>query len=94
MEKELTGVTDDQFTDELLRREAARAWELNQSGIFREMYFRSDRREAVLILECPTKEEAQQALSSLPLVQSELIAFEIIPLEPYDGFARLFKSPA
>ena len=90
LEKEVAGVTDNQFTPALLREEAARAWVLYQAGVFREMYFREDRHEAVLILEAATVEEAHTALDSLPLVQSGLIQFEVAPLTPYDGFARLF----
>ncbi len=36
------------------------------------------------------KAEARQALETLPLVQAGLIEFQILPLIPYDGFARLF----
>ena len=33
LEKEVPGVTDDQFTEEILKAEARKAWELYQSGI-------------------------------------------------------------
>jgi hypothetical protein len=75
-----------------LKAEAMRAWELVQEGIFREMYFRTDKPEAVLILECETEEKAKAALDSLPLVKEGLIAFELLPLKPYPGFARLFEK--
>ena len=74
----------------LLKAEAIRAWDLVQAGVIREIYFRADRPSAVLILECANVEEAEQVLATLPLVQAGLIAFEIIPLAPYPGFARLF----
>jgi hypothetical protein len=90
LEKEVPGVTDDRFTPELLKTEALRAWELHQAGVIRELHFSQDRGEAVLILECNDGEEARAILATLPLVKSGLIAFEIIPLVPYDGFARLF----
>jgi muconolactone delta-isomerase len=92
LEKEVPGIADDQFTPPLLKEEAMRAWEFHQTGIIREMYFRQDRNEAVLILECNTVEEARSVLSTLPLVKAGLIAFEIIPLIPYNGFARLFSK--
>jgi hypothetical protein len=41
-------------------------------------------------LECQDVEEANEVISSLPLVQAGLIAFDLIPLIPYPGFARLF----
>jgi muconolactone delta-isomerase len=90
LEKEIPGVTDDRFTADLLKTEALRAWELHQAGIIRELHFSRDRHEAILILECKDAEEARAVLATLPLVKSGLIAFEIIPLIPYDGFARLF----
>ena len=70
--------------------EARKVWELHQDGVVRELYFRGDRTEAVLILECASVEEAQQVLQALPLVQEGLITFEVIPLRAYPGFARLF----
>ncbi len=71
--------------------EAQRLWQLSQAGVVRESYFRQERDEAVLVLECASLEEAQQALDSLPLVQNGLIQFELIPLRPYTGFERLFE---
>jgi len=89
MEIETQGAKPGQYTPHL-KAEAGRVWELYQSGTIRELYFRADRSEAVLILECADVNEAQQTLQSLPLVQAGLITFEVIPLVPYPGFARLF----
>ncbi len=91
LEHELPAATTEQFRLHL-KDEARRAWGLYQSGVIRELYFRSDQHAAVLILECGTLDEAHQALNSLPLVQQGLIEFEVIPLEPYPGFARLFAD--
>ncbi|MBI5667763.1 MAG: superoxide dismutase [Chloroflexi bacterium] len=82
----------DRFTADLLKAEAARAWELHQAGIIRELYFRADRDEAILMLECASLDDARAALESLPLVRAGLIAFETIPLVAYPGFARLFEE--
>jgi muconolactone delta-isomerase len=90
LETEIPGVAAAAFTPPLLKQEAARVWELQQSGVLREVYFRVDRSDAVLILECADVAEAQQMLGTLPLVQAGLIAFEVIPLKPYPGLARLF----
>ena len=89
MEIEVEGVNSEQFQPHL-KAEAQRVWELYQSGTLRELYFRADRSEAVLILECADINEAQQVLASLPLVKAGLIAFEVIRLVPYPGFTRLF----
>lgn len=91
IEKELatkTNVTD----NALMEREARRAWELAQSGVFREIYFMGDRPLAVIVLEADSLEAAKKALDSLPLVQEKIIDFDIIPLKAYPGFARLFKD--
>jgi muconolactone delta-isomerase len=90
LEKELPGATAEAF-QLLLKDEARRLWELQQSGALRETSFRADRHSAVLVLECSDIEEAHRFLASLPLVKAGLIVFEVIPLEPYDGFARLFS---
>ena len=75
-----------------LKAEAARVWELQQQGILREIYFHQEQHRAVLILECEDTAEAEEFLASLPLVQAGLIRFELWPLAPYSGLARLFKD--
>ncbi len=92
VERDVPGVTDD-ACEPMLRPEAARAWELYESGVIRELYFRADRDAAVLVLECENVAEAQHHLASLPLVKAGLIAFDVIPLKAYPGFARLFSPP-
>lgn len=92
LEHECPGIPENAFTPALLRQEAAQAWELHQSGVIRDLYFREDRHEAVLMLECADVAEAQTFLNTLPLVQAGLITFELIPLVPYPGFARLFAT--
>lgn len=89
IEKENPGVKPEEFRQYLVL-EARKVWDLYQEGIIRELYFRQDHSEAVLILECSSVIEANQALENLPLVKAGLISFEIIPLIPYPGFSRLF----
>ena len=67
-------------------------WELYQRGDIRELYFRGERSELVLVLECTNSNEAQEMLSGLPRVVSGLIRFEIIPLSPYPGFSRFLVN--
>ncbi len=92
LEKEVAGVVKSQFKEEILRAEAAKAWELYQAGVLREMYFTADTNEAVLVLECGGADEARSQLAGLPLVKAGLIDFRIMPLVPYPGFARLFAD--
>ena len=75
-----------------LKQEALYVWRLQQEGVIREIYFRADRREAVLMLEAHDEDEAQRILATLPLVRERLIAFDVIPLVPYSGFERLFGT--
>ena len=91
IEKEFAGKTAEDFKPHL-EAEARRVWELYKNGVIREIYFRADRTSAVLILECENLEEAKEILSTLPLVQEDLIYFDFIPLAPYPGFERLFKA--
>ena len=91
LEHEVPGATLEKF-HQYARAEATRAWELHQQGAIRELYFRSDHREAVLVLECEHVDAARQILAELPFVKHQLITFELIPLVAYSGFARLFDS--
>jgi hypothetical protein len=88
-EKERPGVTSAQYQP-LLKEEARCLWELQQAGLVREAHFDARAHTAVLMLECKDEAAARQALAALPLVQAGLIEFELIPLAPYDGYARLF----
>ncbi|MDQ1305063.1 MAG: hypothetical protein QG671_892 [Actinomycetota bacterium] len=90
LERAVPGVRDDAFTDALLRTEAERLWELQQAGVVRQAFFRTDRDEAVLVLEAPDAQTARSVLDGLPLVSAGLIDFEVIVLRAYPGFARLF----
>jgi muconolactone delta-isomerase len=92
IEKEVVGFRKNELDATLLEAEAMRAWQLQQSGKIREMYFRSDKPAAILILECDSADQAKEVLSTLPLVRDGLIEFEIIPLVAYPGFQRLFKK--
>lgn len=91
LEREIAANPDSAFQP-LLKAEAVRVWELYQSGLLRELYFRSDQHTAVLVLECVDEVAARETLNTLPLVKAGLIEFDIIPLAPYSGFARLFGS--
>jgi muconolactone delta-isomerase len=90
LERELPDIKAESFTASLLEAEAERVWELSQEGTLREAYFRMDRHAAVLVLESTDVETAQRTLDTLPLVKAGLITFEVIPLGPYSGYARLF----
>jgi muconolactone delta-isomerase len=91
MEKEIPGARAGQF-ESYRKEEARRVWALYKQGIVREMHFRQDRHEAILLFECADPGEARRVLDTLPLVEKGPIDFDIIPLVPYPGFERLFET--
>ncbi len=91
IEREGPGCNPD-FFQPLLKAEANRVWDLQQCGFVREIWFIASDHTAVIILECESVEDARAQLQKLPLVQAGLINFDLLPLVPYDGFARLFEK--
>ena len=79
------------FTPELLRAEAEKAWQLQHTGVLREIYYTAGG-EAVLVLEAPSAAAAKRLLATLPLVRAQLVEFEIDELLPYGGFERLIAK--
>ena len=90
IEKEYTGKKVEDFQPHL-KAEARQVWKLYKRGVIREIYFRADQKSAIIILECKNIEDAEENLSTLPLVREGLIYFEFIPLVPYPGYERLFR---
>jgi muconolactone delta-isomerase len=90
LEKDIPGASAADNTA-LLQDEARAVWELMQSGIIREIHFRVDCSQAVILLEAESTGQAQEVLAQLPLVKAKRIEFEFIGLRPYPGFARLFQ---
>ena len=91
LEKEYNGINPEDFNKYSID-EARKVWELYKSNKIREIYFREDENNAVIMLECKGVDEAEEILSLLPFVKNKLIHFDIIPLKPYPGFERLFAS--
>lgn len=92
IEKELDGV-DWKNKSFILEQEAHHVHELYLSGYLREIYF-NEHNNAVLILECESLEHAKEILNDLPLVQANLIEFEIMQLNAYTGYSRIIKKEA
>ena len=68
-------------------------WDLYAQGIARELYERRDEPGRVLMmLESPSVEAARDALATLPFARLRLIDFDLIPLGPFHGLARLFQA--
>ena len=90
LEKEVDGV-DWSNCDELLKQEALQVYQLQKSGIIREIYFNQNHC-AIIILECESTSVAKNTLNKLPLVKSGLINFEVMELTPYNGFDRIIEK--
>ncbi len=90
LEKDIQPIPDGQ-RESTLKEEAQAVWQLQQRGVIRELYFHRERPQAILMLECADVDEARTTLGSLPLVKNNYVAFELLPLAPYPGFARLFS---
>ena len=91
VEKEVPGVKVEDYKP-YLEDEAKRVWELRQSDVIREIYYREDENRVVMVLERRNVAEAKTALKTLPLVKEKLVEFDVIPLGPYPGFSRLFSK--
>jgi hypothetical protein len=91
IEKELSSLERAKMHS-LLSAEAARVWALEKQDVIRDVWFTRPDHRAVLMLECATEAEAREQLESLPLVRNNCIEFEVLPLQPYDGFERLFAG--
>src|SRR5438128_10718464 len=83
--------------EEMLQHAAAEiqaVWALYAQGICREFYTRANEPgRVVLMFESASVEAAQEALATLPFAQLHLIDFDLIPLAPFTGLARLFQVP-
>lgn len=91
IEKDAAGF-DESKLNSLLKPEARQVWNLYKNGTVREIYFTQNDHRAVLVLECKNETVAKSILNTLPLVKEKLIQFEILPLQAYDGFERLFNN--
>jgi muconolactone delta-isomerase len=88
-EHKLPDATADQF-QQYANDEISKVSEYKQTGIIHELYFRADKDEAVLILECSSIDKAHKILAALPFARANLITFELLPLRAYSGFERQF----
>lgn len=72
--------------------ESERVWQLYTEGKLLEIYLRTDRIGAVITLQCASRQEAQQAMESLPLVKEGLLDVELIPLTAWPEMARMLEA--
>ena len=77
----------------LLADEADRVWHLIQEGRIRQIWFTQPTKDAVMLLEEPSKAAAEATVQTLPLVQGGLIGSQILELTAYTGLERLRGRP-
>jgi len=77
-------------TSALVAQEGRRVYELYDSGLITDMYWKADNSGAVLILEADDLDHAREQINSLPLVRHAMTAFTYIPIAP---LASLFPRP-
>lgn len=90
IEKELQLVDWKNETNSLIE-EAKSVYKLMLSDFLREIYF-TENKNAILILECESKDIAEHLLQELPLVKKKIIGFELLELNPYTGLSRLMNE--
>jgi len=73
----------------LLSEQRKAMYALYLHGYIREMNQKENSNEMILIMECVSKREAENFLAKLPLVRSGKSTFDIVVMEPYDGFREL-----
>jgi hypothetical protein len=91
IEKEVPGVDWSTVSKIVLAQEALDVYGMYLKEQLREHYFNEEKR-AVLVLECDGRAQAQELLGRLPLVENNLIAFELMELHPYTGFDRIMRT--
>lgn len=91
IEKEVPGIDWSTVSKDILTQEALDVYKMYLSEKLREHYF-TEARQAVLVLECNSKEEAQTLLDKLPLVVNRLISFDVMELHPFTGYDRIIDS--
>lgn len=76
----------------LYKPEAAKAWELMAAGVLRSIHFITGPAGAVLLFEASGEKEVEAHVAPLPLVAAGAVTVEILPLEPFTGWALLFAK--
>lgn len=93
MPKPIEGVSREQLLQHAAE-EIQAVWQLYAQGICREFYTRANEPgRVVMMFESETVEATNEALATLPFARLHLIDFDVIPLAPFTGLARLFQAP-
>jgi len=75
------------------RTEAQAVWGLLASGVLRSIHFH-DGPGALLLLETPSRKDAERQIAELPMVRANLVDAELLSLKPFTGLEDLFDKKA
>lgn len=73
----------------LLAEQRKAMYALYLHGYIREINQKEGSNEVILLMECVSKREAENYLAKLPLVRSGKSTFDIVVMDPYEGFREL-----
>ncbi len=75
-----------------IKSEAEKVWEFYTTEVVRSIHYLEDMSGVVLMLEAENLENAQATVAEFPMVQNDILNFEILPLKPYTGLETLFTK--
>jgi muconolactone delta-isomerase len=84
--------TDAEQLEPYRAAEARYAWARYAEGTFREIYHRSDKLGAVVLLEVEDFGAAAALLDELPMLRAGFLEYELIGLAPFTILADLFAA--
>ena len=91
IDKVPAGVTEEALAP-YLPQEVSQTLSLYLEDKIRAFYFRKDRPGVVFIMESASVEEARQVLDKLPLVEENLLDFDLIPVGPLKPLELLLAN--
>lgn len=75
-----------------VKPEAEKVWEYYAADMIRSIHYIADMSGAVLLFEVASLEAVQKAVEQLPMAQTNVLQFEILPLKPYTWLDALFAK--
>ena len=89
------GIPNEQIGS-LVKPEAQKVWSGIKSGLVRQIWYFTDTEGAIGgaigIGEAADEQKLQRFIEQLPMVQGDVLAVEVMPLQPYIGLESLFAT--
>lgn len=74
------------------KAESEQVWKLYTAGLLKEIYLRTDVIGAVIIMQCDSKVEAENAINSLPMVKAGLFDVSYMTLSEWPEMTRMLHE--